>query len=229
LNSGFVCSWSGGKDSCLAFLRTLDAGLEPVALVTMLTEEGVRTRSHGLPVDVVEAQAAALDLPLVAKSTSWAGYEEAFVSALRAGRELGAARVVYGDIDLVDHRRWDERVSAGVGLDAVLPLWQQPRSELLVELLDRGVEARLVAARDGLVPQELLGRTLDGALLTELAALGIDPCGEEGEYHTVVVDAPPFSRRLELRQGERVLRDGVWFLDLVVTGAFGPFPADIGP
>jgi uncharacterized protein (TIGR00290 family) len=217
LGSGFVCSWSGGKDSCLGFLRALDAGLEPVALVTMLTEHGSRSRSHGLSLEVLEAQAAALDLPLVTRATSWARYEEAFVSALRAGRELGAATVVYGDIDLVDHRLWDERVSAGVGLDAVLPLWQEPRSDLLDELRDRGVEARLVAARDGLVPQALLGRTLDRALVAQLAALGIDPCGEEGEYHSVVVDAPTFSRRLELRPGERVLRDGVWFLDVVVT------------
>jgi uncharacterized protein (TIGR00290 family) len=214
LGSGFVCSWSGGKDSCLAFLRALDAGLEPVALVTMLTEDGSRSRSHGLSLEVLEAQAAALDLPLLTRTTSWAGYEEAFVSALRAGRGLGAATVVYGDIDLVDHRLWDERVSAGVGLDAVLPLWQEPRSDLLDELRDRGVEARLVAARDGLVPQALLGRTLDRALVAQLAALGIDPCGEEGEYHSVVVDAPTFSSRLELRPGERVLRDGVWFLDV---------------
>ena len=210
----FACSWSGGKDSCLAFLRAVDAGLEPVGLLTMLTESGVRSRSHGLPVAVIEAQAAALGLPLVTRATSWAGYEQAFVSALRSGRELGAGAVVYGDIDLVDHRAWDERVSASVGLDAVLPLWQEPRLDLLDELRARGVEALLVAARDGLVSPELLGRTLDRALVEELAELGIDPCGEEGEYHTVVVDAPPFSHRLELRAGERVLRDGVWFLDL---------------
>jgi uncharacterized protein (TIGR00290 family) len=214
LGSGFVCSWSGGKDSCLAFLRALDAGLEPVALVTMLTEDGSRSRSHGLSLEVLEAQAAALDLPLLTRATSWAGYEEAFVSALCAGGELGAAAVVYGDIDLVHHRLWDERVSAGIGLDAVLPLWQEPRSVLLDELRARGVEARLVAARDGLVPRALLGRTLDRALVAQLAALGIDPCGEEGEYHSVVVDAPTFSSRLELRPGERVLRDGVWFLDV---------------
>lgn len=215
MGSRFICSWSGGKDSCLAFLRALDAGFEGVGLVTMLTGDGTRSRSHGLPVSVLEAQAAALGLPLVTRATSWAGYEEAFVSALHSGRELGAAAAVYGDIDLLEHRAWGERVSARAGLEAVLPLWQEARSKLLDELLARGVEALLVAARDGLVPPELLGRTLDRSLLTELLELGIDPCGEEGEYHTVVVDAPPFSRPLELRAGERVLRDGVWFLDLV--------------
>lgn len=210
----FVCSWSGGKDSCLALLRSVDAGLEPVGLVTMLTEEGERSRSHGLPVCALEAQAAALGLPLVTRAASWAGYEEAFVSALRTSRELGAAAVVYGDIDLVEHRAWGERVSARAGLEPLLPLWQEPRSGLLDELLDRGVAAVLVAVRDGLVPPKLLGRALDGALVEELAALGIDACGEGGEYHSAVVDAPPFSRRLELRSGERVLRDGVWFLDV---------------
>jgi uncharacterized protein (TIGR00290 family) len=214
LTDRFLCSWSGGKDSCLAFLRAVDAGLEPLALVTMLTEDGARSRSHGLPVAVLDAQAAALGLPLLTRPASWAGYEEGFVSALRAGRELGAAAVVYGDIDLADHRAWEERVSARAGLDAVLPLWQQPRSHLLDELFDRGVVAELVAARDGLVSPDLLGRRLDFGLVEELRALGIDACGEEGEYHSVVVDAPSFAHRLGLRHGERVLRDGMWFLDV---------------
>jgi uncharacterized protein (TIGR00290 family) len=218
----FACSWSGGKDSCLAFLRVLDAGREPVALLTMLTEDGGRSRSHGLPVAVLEAQAAALGLPLVTGAASWAGYEEAFGTALCSVRELGAGTVVYGDIDLADHRAWDERVSAAAGLDAVLPLWHEPRAALLDELGGRGVEALLVAARDGLVPAELLGRVLDRSLVAALAELGIDPCGEEGEYHSVVVDAPPFSHRLELRPGGRVLRDGVWFLDV---GGYRPAAA----
>jgi len=195
-------------------LRALDAGFEAVALVTMLTGNGMRSRSHGLPVSVLEAQAAALGLPLVTRATSWEGYEEAFVSALRSGRELGAGTAVYGDIDLEEHRAWEERVSAAAGLEAVLPLWQAARRTLLDELLARGVEALLVAVRDGLVPPDLLGRRLDRTLVAELEELGIDPCGEEGEYHTVVVRAPPFSRPLLIRPGEHVLRDGVWFLDV---------------
>jgi uncharacterized protein (TIGR00290 family) len=162
---------------------------------------------------VIEAQADALGLPLVTRATSWADYEEAFVSALRSSA-ASATFAVYGDIDLVAHRTWNERVSARAGLEAMLPLWQQSRRALLDDLLARGVEPMLVAARAGLVPPGLLGRTLDPTLVSELEQLGIDPCGELGEYHSVVVDAPAFSQRLELDPGERVLRDGVWFLDL---------------
>lgn len=133
---------------------------------------------------------------------------------MRSSRELGAAYAVCGDIDLVDHRTWDERVSARAGLEAILPIWQERRLDLLDELLEREVRAMLVAARNGPVPEALLGRTLDRSLVGELVELGIDPCGEGGEYPSVVVDAPAFSRRLELGQGERVLRDGVWFLDV---------------
>lgn len=212
-----VCSWSGGKDSCLALHRATSAGAEPIALVTMLTEGGRRTRSHGLPVEVVEAQATALGIPLVTGSATWNGYEDAFVAALRAVRADGAELAVFGDIDLDDHRAWCARVCGVAGLDAVHPLWQAAHLDLLAELLELGYEAIVVAARDGVVPASFLGRRLDDRLVGDLTALGIDPAGEGGEFHTVVVDGPLFDRPVELRPGESVLRDGVWFLDVATA------------
>lgn len=209
-----VCSWSGGKDSCLALHRAVAAGFEARALLTMLTEGGRRTRSHGLPADLVEAQAEALGLPLVTRATSWSGYEEAFTGALRDLRTRGAMAVVFGDIDLDDHRAWCVRTCANAELEAVHPLWKEDRRALLEEILELGIETVLVAARDGLVPRKLLGRTLDRNLVAELEELGIDPCGEGGEYHTVVVAAPHFSCRIPLAKGRTELRDGVWFLDV---------------
>lgn len=211
-----VCSWSGGKDSCLALHRAIAAGAAPAGLITMLTEGGRRTRSHGLRVEVVEAQAAALGLPLLTRSASWAGYEDAFGSALRSARALGAEAAIFGDIDLDEHRDWCVRVCRDAGLEAVHPLWQGTHLELLDELLGLGYEAVVVAAQDEVAPRSLLGRRLDGALVAELVALGIDPAGEGGELHTVVVDGPLFGERIELELGDAVLRDGVWFLDLAI-------------
>jgi uncharacterized protein (TIGR00290 family) len=207
-------SWSGGKDSCLALHRAAAAGVEVRMLVTMLTEGGRRTRSHGLRAEVVEAQADALGLPLVTRATSWAGYEAAFTDALREVAAAGATAAVFGDIDLDDHRSWCVRVCRNARLSALHPLWQEPRRALLDEALLLGVEGVVVAVRDGVVPQELLGRSLDSRLVGELEALGIDPCGEGGEYHTAVLSAPRFARRVAVRAGESELRDGVWFLDL---------------
>ena len=211
-----VVSWSGGKDSCLALVRATAAGIEPSVLLTMMTEDGVRSRSHGLRLELVQAQAAALGLPLVTPAATWNSYEETFAATLVELRAGGIEAGVFGDIDLEPNRAWVARLCAGAGIRPLQPLWARPRRELIDELLAAGVEAVVVATRDGVVPVALLGRTLDAALADELERLGIDASGELGEYHTAVVDAPGFAHRLDVEQGIRVLRDGVWFLDLDV-------------
>ena len=144
----------------------------------------------------------------------------------RALAELHAGGIevgVFGDIDLEPNRAWVERACAGTGIQPIHPLWARPRRELIDELLAEGVEAVVVAARDGIAPVTLLGRTLDVALADELERLGIDASGELGEYHAV--DAPGFARRLDVEHGVRVLRDGVWFLDLDVEMSRVYWPA----
>lgn len=209
-----VVSWSGGKDAALALHRAVLAGAEPRALLTMLVEGGERSRSHGLRRAVLEAQAAALCLPLVVRAASWAGYEEAFVDALAECAGIGIADAVYGDIDVDAHRGWVEGVSARAGLAAHLPLWQAEREAVVREVERVGIDARVVAVRDGVLPRSLLGRRVDAALAADVVAHGADACGEAGEYHTVVADGPGFVRPVPLVAGESVLRDGVWFLDV---------------
>ena len=136
----FVCSWSGGKDSCLALYRAMQAGAEPAFLLSMLREDGARSRSHGLPLDVLEAQAASLGIPLVARTASWSDYESVIVAALRELKDAGARAGVFGDIDLDCHREWEEKVCGAARIEAWLPLWRTPRLALLNEFLLLGFE-----------------------------------------------------------------------------------------
>jgi diphthine-ammonia ligase len=201
MGEGFVTSWSGGKDSALAFHRARKAGGVPVALINMLDETGGRSRSHGLRPEILEAQAAALGVPLRTALASWAGYENAFTALLAGAVVDGAGAAVFGDIDLAAHRDWEEKVCSVAGLRVSLPLWLEPRRTLVDELLGLGFRALIVAVREDALPARLLGRTLDAALVAEIESLGADACGENGEYHTVLVDGPDFARPLSLVPG----------------------------
>lgn len=211
------CSWSGGKDSAFALYEAHRAGAEPALLISMMVESGQRSRSHGLSRQLLAAQAAAVGLPIEFGAASWSGYEAEFRRLLERTIGAGGPTVgVFGDIDMQDHRDWVERVCGLAGASARLPIWQRDRRTLMDEVLAAGFEAVIVAVRDGVLPPQLLGATLDATALAEIEAAGADAAGENGEYHTLVVDGPLFGRRLEVTAGERSLRDGVWFLDLAV-------------
>lgn len=209
------CSWSGGKDSALALHEAVKAGTEPRFLVSMMIESGERSRSHGLRRELLEAQAAAIGLPVRFGAASWDGYEAELRRTIEAGAaELGAVAGVFGDIDIERHRAWVERVAEEAGARAMLPLWRRDRRQLMDELLAAGFEAQIVAVRDGILPRELLGKRISSTLVEEIIAAGADAAGENGEYHSIVADGPIFRQRLELEVGEQSLRDGVWFVDL---------------
>jgi uncharacterized protein (TIGR00290 family) len=212
-----VCSWSGGKDSALALEVAIERGYEPARLFTVLDETGRRSRSHGLPLALLEAQADALGLELVTRAAGWAEYTDAFVDGLRELRASGCSRCVFGDIDISAHRAWCVDVCERAGLDADHPLWQRDRGQLVRELVQRGYAAMLVVVRSAALDRSFLGRKLDLDLLAELEARGIDACGENGEFHTVVVDGPRFSQAIDVRVlGEYAVAD-CFALDLGLT------------
>ena len=213
----FCLAWSGGKDCCLALHRTASTGAIPARLLTMLTEEGDRTRSHGLRKEIVEEQARALGLPLRCAAASWERYEEAFIGLLREAAQEGIRDVVFGDIDIPRHRQWEERVARIAGMSAHLPLWKQDRQCLLEEAWELGIRARIVVVRDKVLGRRFLGRDLDPATVHELAEEGVDLCGENGEFHTVVIDGPDFAHPLTISLGRRVLKGGCWAQDLTLT------------
>jgi diphthine-ammonia ligase len=210
----FFCSWSGGKDSCLALYNAMQEGGIPRFLITTLYEDGDASRGHRLPVDLVRRQATSIGIPLITRATSWEGYESVFLSVLKGLKKEGVEVGVFGDIDLEEHREWVSRICSSVEMNAVLPLWNKSRNDLLDELLNAGFKATIVATREGVLDRRFLGRTLERALLQEFADLGIDASGEAGEYHTVVTDGPIFSSPLLLEARGECFNDGHWFLDL---------------
>jgi diphthine-ammonia ligase len=186
-------SWSGGKDCCLALHRAAAAGLDVRILVAMFDESGERTRSHGIPRDVMQAQADALGLELVAPSASWADYERIFIDTLTALEARGVTAAVFGDIDLAPHREWEEKVCAAAGVKPHLPLWQGERQALAGDILALGYRAVVVCTDDRWLGADWCGRAYDRAFIAGLPD-GVDVCGENGEFHTFVTDGPHFRR-----------------------------------
>lgn len=195
---GFIASWSGGKDSCYAVMRAMRDGLRPLRLLNMMNENGRISRSHGLPRELLRRQAEVLSVPLLTVPASWGDYERLFVDALlRLKAESGATDAVFGDIDLQPHRDWEEKVCASAGLTARLPLWHGDRMGLVREMLDAGIVTVITSCRAEM-GERFIGRTLTLELAEELRAMGVCPCGENGEFHTYVHDCPLFSRPVSL-------------------------------
>lgn len=211
-----LCSWSGGKDSCYALMQSIDNGYSPAVLLNVLNEEGKISRSHGIPAPVLEAQARTAGIPIHCISSSWQEYEQKFTDALILLKEkYTLTHAVFGDIDLQPHRDWEEKVCANAGLHAVLPLWQRDRKLLLQEMLKAGIVTMIVSCNE-VMGEKFLGRLVTPALADELELMGIDPCGENGEFHTLVLDCPLFSNILQVSITEKILHNGYWFSRIVL-------------
>lgn len=200
----FMMSWSGGKDSALAYYRAVLEGNVPVALFTMFEEDGSKSRSHGLPPEILEAQAERMGLPLEIGKADWSSYEKEFISQLKKFKSEGIDMGVYGDIDLEDHLTWIQKVSAEAGIEVNHPLWGESRRKLLEELIAEGFKAIITVVDTSRMPQEFLGREFTLELIEELEALGIDACGEEGEFHTVIIDGPIFVEAVPVVFGDTI-------------------------
>jgi uncharacterized protein (TIGR00290 family) len=212
-------SWSSGKDSTLALHEARTGSeVDVVGLLTTVNAEADRVAMHGVRRSLLESQARALGLPIHVVELPWPCtnevYEERMAAAVAAAQGAGVEAMVFGDLYLEDIRRYREQALAGTGLTPVFPLWQRPTDHLAQHLLALGVRAVITCVDLQQVPGELSGRWYDEELLAELPA-GVDPCGENGEFHTFVVDGPGFSRPLEIVLGETIERDGFVFTDVI--------------
>ena len=208
-------SWSGGKDSCAAYHRARDT-FDFVAAITMFNEDGTRSRSHGLRPAILSAQVQRLGLASITRTCSWGTYDASFDGALEAAAAMGITHVVFGDILFDEHREWAERLSAGRGLVAVEPLWKESTTDLYRRFLESGTRARIVTVRTSKLDESFLGRDLAEDLLDEFIARDVDPCGERGEYHTVVTACEAFSSPLRVRPLGRATNSGCVAEDLVL-------------
>ena len=208
-------SWSGGKDSCAALQRVRDQ-FDVVSMITMFDEDAQRSRSHGLRPEVIAAQAERLGLRRFVGRCTWPTYNDVFARVLEDVASSGVTHVVFGDIMFDEHRRWAERMSEGAGLTAVEPLWGESTDALFDEWIASGADAMIVTARAQFLDASWLGRSLAADMAADLVRLGVDKCGERGEYHTVVTNTRLFSRPLALERGEIVQHGGCWAMDVVL-------------
>jgi uncharacterized protein (TIGR00290 family) len=209
-----LCSWSGGKDSCFALMQAIEQGYTPKVLLNVLNEEGKISRSHGIPSAILQQQATTAGLPIHLISSSWQEYEEHFTNALSLLQEqYNLTHAVFGDIDLQAHRDWEEKVCANAGLTAVLPLWQQDRRVLVMQMLEAGIETMIVSCNE-VMGEKFIGQIITPVLIDELKAMGIDACGENGEFHTLVLDCPLFSEKINVIVTEKLWHGNYWFSKL---------------
>jgi uncharacterized protein (TIGR00290 family) len=220
--------WSGGKDSSLALFEARQH-YEIVSLLTTVTEEYDRISMHGVRVSLLDEQAAslgiALDKVFIPPVCVNAIYEARMRTAMEKWLERGVRTVVCGDLFLEDIRRYREEKLALVGMTPVFPVWGINTTQLARRFIELGFRAVLCCVDGNVLDGTFAGRFYDEALLADLPP-GIDPCGENGEFHTFVFDGPLFARPIAIERGERVLRDGrFWYCDLVgVTPADCPAP-----
>jgi len=212
-------SWSGGKDSCLALRelqRTPDVRVE--ALVTTVTRDFDRISMHGVRRVLLEQQAASLGLPLhqvpISKGASNHDYETEMGKAFAAFHERGVMSVAFGDLFLEDVRSYRERLLARHDMIGRYPIWGRDTAALVREFIELGFKTVVVCVDPAQLDPSFAGRVIDDRFLADLPP-NVDPCGENGEFHTFVFDGPMFENVVRFSLGETVCRDSFWFCDLV--------------
>jgi uncharacterized protein (TIGR00290 family) len=211
--------WSGGKDSAMA-LHALQSALDHrvTALLTTVTEEYDRISMHGVRRVLLERQAASIGLPLhavlIPPQCVNATYETRMKEALAQHLARGVRRVAFGDIFLEDLRVYRERNLAQMGMEALFPIWKRDTRELARDFLRQRFQAIAVCVDPRVLDSSFAGRVLDESFFVDLPP-GVDPCGENGEFHTFVFDGPVFREPVRFVPGEKVLRDGFCFCDLL--------------
>lgn len=210
----FIVSYSGGKDSTLALYHAMQVG-KAIGLIVMLEEQGLRSRSHAMSMEIIQAQANALGLPIITASSSWNDYETEFLKLLADAKQQGAEVLVTGDLDMPEHGCWHDRITQQAGLKLCMPLWQRPHREVIEEFIQLGFKTMIVTVNLNLgMKVDDLGKILTLDYIQELENRGIDPCGEGGEFHSTVIDGPLFTAPIAVRKGDILYHENYAFLAL---------------
>jgi uncharacterized protein (TIGR00290 family) len=211
-------SWSSGKDSAWSLhLLRQDPSIEVVALVTTLNEQFDRVAMHAVRRELLELQAKSVGVPLWTVPLPWPcsnqEYEARMLDLCARAISEGVEAMAFGDLFLADIRAYREKQLAGTGLQPLFPVWQIPTADLARQMIAAGLRAKITCVDPKLLPREFAGRDFDTQFLADLPP-GIDPCGENGEFHTYVYHAPGFRHPIDVSVGEIIERDGFVFADL---------------
>ncbi|HEY1031274.1 MAG TPA: diphthine--ammonia ligase [Flavipsychrobacter sp.] len=226
-----VLNWSSGKDAALAYHILQNRDYEVKTLLTTINDEHDRIVMHGVREELLDAQAAAMNIAhrkiRLPASPSDDTYKHAMADALTKLKDEGMQTAAFGDIFLKDLKAYREQQLATVGFNAVFPLWKRDTRELIQVIEQTGIEAMIVCLNEKFLDKSFLGRKIDRDFLNDLPA-GVDPCGENGEFHTYVYNAPYFTAPIAVKEGEMVYKSytpadndtdkwntGFWFLDLL--------------
>lgn len=215
-----LMSWSSGKDSAFSFYEIRLAGeYEVVGALTTVTETFGRVSIHGVREEILRAQLDAAGLPPTIVPIPYPCpneiYEAQMGEAIEHAKTQGITHMIFGDLFLEDIRRYREDKLRGTGITPVFPLWLRPTPQLARDMIASGLETFIATVDLKKLPAAFAGRRFDAQLLEDLPE-GVDPCGENGEFHTCVTGGPMFTRSLPVVTGERVERDGYAYCDLLL-------------
>ena len=199
----------------MAAYLALGQGYKISHLVNFISQEFKRVSFHGTEARLIQLQSQAIGIPLLQKQTTWEEYKQEFKEAVRSLLPRGIKGIVFGDIYLDEHKEWVERVCGELGIAAIEPLWGKDTEEVFTGFIEAGFEAVIVSAQAELIDRGWVGQRLDRKFLAYLKTRNVDLCGENGEYHTLVVNGPLFKRRIEIVESKTINRDNRWLLDTV--------------
>ncbi|MCL2576269.1 MAG: diphthine--ammonia ligase [Defluviitaleaceae bacterium] len=213
----FVVSYSGGKESALSLYKVMQAGYEPIALITTFNTDVGRSFFHGLSEDLLEDVSRSLGVPIWLIKTSGEEYSVNFEKALLNAKAEGAEACIFGDIDIEGHKQWCSERCKNVGIASIFPLWGKRRDEVVFDIIDSGFTANITIVDTKFLGEEFLGQRLTRELAGRIAESGADICGENGEYHTFVSNAPNFAHPIQFSFG-KTARSGDYAMLPVMGG-----------
>ncbi|MBC8630370.1 diphthine--ammonia ligase [[Eubacterium] tenue] len=215
MNHKFIMSFSGGKDSTLALYRMIKKGYKPLALLTTIKKDIDKSWTHGITNKLLEKVSESLEIPLLKVECDVCEYEEEFEKVLLKAKKMGAQICAFGDIDIQNHKKWDIERCEKAGLKAEFPLWQENRESLVYEFIDSGFTTIIKTVNLKYLSKDLLGKKLTKSVVEEIKSTGADACGENGEYHTFVIDGPLFKNSIDFKSKGIVIENNYGHLDII--------------
>ena len=213
-NKKFVMSFSAGKDSTLALFKMIQDGYKPIALLTTVQKEKSISWSHGLDYKFLERISESLEIPLLKAECESHNYAKVFEETLLIAKKMGANICVFGDIDIKDHKKWGIDRCKNTNMEAKFPLWECSREKLVYEFIDTGFKTVINKVNLNNLDKEFLGKILTKEVVYDMKKIGIDPCGENGEYHTFVFDGPIFKNKIDFDIENIIIENGYAHLKL---------------